>query len=147
LGVQEIQYAKVQNPKYKNISKRRDTRLKKVVGYVLTFKNTEWSLCKSFRKPPAARFGCTFSVASRRSRCAAYQRSRLGQTRRSCDGSWMRHMPLSSRIANQSQIDSCAFWPVGRVVKAIHTAPVTVVRREVVAQYLEVRNNLRPTLD
>jgi hypothetical protein len=40
-------------------------------------------------------------------------------------GRRLRRMPLSSRIANQSQIDSCAFWPAGRVVKAIHTAPVT----------------------
>jgi hypothetical protein len=41
-------------------------------------------------------------------------------------GCGLRHRPLSSRIANQSAIDSCAFWPVGRVVKAIHTAPVTL---------------------
>jgi hypothetical protein len=37
----------------------------------------------------------------------------------------LRHLPLSSRIANQSLIDFCAFWLVAAVVKAIHTAPAT----------------------
>jgi hypothetical protein len=39
-------------------------------------------------------------------------------------GRGLRHMPLSSRIANQSQINYCAFWSVGRVVKATVFAPL-----------------------
>ena len=33
-----------------------------------------------------------------------------------------RLLPIYSRIANKVQPYSCAFWPVGAVVKSIHTA-------------------------
>jgi hypothetical protein len=33
-----------------------------------------------------------------------------------------RLLPIYSRIANKVQPYSCAFWPVGVVVKSIHTA-------------------------
>src|SRR5450432_3066806 len=33
-----------------------------------------------------------------------------------------RLLPIYSRIANKVQPYSCAFWPIGAVVKSIHTA-------------------------